>query len=186
MRINNALTWSYYNKSITAPWNLHSLYWDLSETVAHRKTAHFFVVLKTIKSMCFFYINWRVDHKYCLFPFLCSPEPKAFLIKIYPLSSLSLCHCCRRRCRKLFTFLSSSPEPLGQFQPNLAQSILGWRGFTFFQIKGPALSKGQIITKWWKYIVEIKNYSSPEPLSQISTKIGAKHSWVKGIQVCSN
>ena len=26
---------------------------------------------------------------------------------------------------KLFTFSSSSPEPLGQFQPNLAQSILG-------------------------------------------------------------
>ena len=57
MRINNALTWSYYNKSITAPWNLHSLYWDLSETVAHRKTAHFFVVLKTIKSMCFFILT---------------------------------------------------------------------------------------------------------------------------------
>ena len=34
---------------------------------------------------------------------------------------------------------SSSPEPLGQFQPNLAQSILGWRGFNFVQIKGPAL-----------------------------------------------
>ena len=30
-----------------------------------------------------------------------------------------------RRCRKLFTFSSSSPEPLGQFQPNLSQSILG-------------------------------------------------------------
>ena len=38
--------------------------------------------------------------------------------------------CRRRRCRrhryrKLVTFLSSSPEPLGQFQPNLTQSILG-------------------------------------------------------------
>ena len=29
----------------------------------------------------------------------------------------------RCRCRKLFTFSSSSPEPLGQFQPNLAQSM---------------------------------------------------------------
>ena len=38
-----------------------------------------------------------------------------------------------------FTFSSSSPEPLGQFQPNLAQSILRWRGFKFVQIKGPAL-----------------------------------------------
>ena len=32
-----------------------------------------------------------------------------------------------RSCRhKLFTFFSSSPQPLGQFQPNLARSILGW------------------------------------------------------------
>ena len=31
----------------------------------------------------------------------------------------------RRCCRKLFTFPSSSPEPLSQFQSNLAQSILG-------------------------------------------------------------
>ena len=29
----------------------------------------------------------------------------------------------------------SSPEPLCQFQPSLAQSILGWRGFNFVQIK---------------------------------------------------
>ena len=28
-----------------------------------------------------------------------------------------------------FTFSSSPPEPLGPFQPNLAQSILGPRGF---------------------------------------------------------
>ena len=31
----------------------------------------------------------------------------------------------RPSVRKLFTFSSSSPEPLVQFQPNLAQSILG-------------------------------------------------------------
>ena len=41
--------------------------------------------------------------------------------------------CC---CRKLFTF-SSSPKPLGQFQPNLAQSILGWR----FKWRAPPFSK---------------------------------------------
>ena len=40
---------------------------------------------------------------------------------------------------KLTKFKKSSPEPLSQFQPNLAQSILGWRGFKFVQIKGPAL-----------------------------------------------
>ena len=38
---------------------------------------------------------------------------------------------------KLFTFSSYSQEPLGQFQPNLTQSILGWWGFNFVQMKGP-------------------------------------------------
>ena len=61
---------------------------------------------------------------------------------------------------------SSSPEPLGQFQPNLAQCIFGWKGFKFVQMKGPTLFQGDIITKWWKYIEEIKKYSSPEPLGQ--------------------
>ena len=44
---------------------------------------------------------------------------------------------------KLFTFSSSSPEPLGQFQPNLAQSIPAWRRFTFVQTEGP-----RIFLKW--------------------------------------
>ena len=49
---------------------------------------------------------------------------------------LSVClSVCPSVC-KLFTFSSSSPEPLGQFQPNLAQSILGWRGFKFVHMKG--------------------------------------------------
>ena len=42
---------------------------------------------------------------------------------------------------------TSSPEPLGQFQPNLAQIIFGWRGFKFVQMKGHALFQGEIITK---------------------------------------
>ena len=58
-----------------------------------------------------------------------------------------VCHGhCPRRCSKLFTFSSSSPEPLGKFQPNFSQDILGYRGFKFVQIKGPALFKGEIIT----------------------------------------
>ena len=32
-------------------------------------------------------------------------------------------------------FKISSQEPTGQFQPNLAQSILGWRGSMFVQMK---------------------------------------------------
>ena len=54
---------------------------------------------------------------------------------------LSVClSVCPSVC-KLFTFSSSSPEPLGQFQLNLAQSILGWRGFKFVHMKGPPFSR---------------------------------------------
>ena len=48
---------------------------------------------------------------------------------------------------KLFTLSSSTPEPLGEFEPILAQIMLGWRGFKFVQMKGPALFQGEIITK---------------------------------------
>ena len=54
--------------------------------------------------------------------------------------NLSVVHCC---CRKLFTFSSSSPEPPGQFQPDLTQSILGWRGLKFFKWRTPPFSKGR-------------------------------------------
>ena len=53
-------------------------------------------------------------------------------------------------------------------------------------MKGPAFFQGEIITKAWNYIYEIKKSSSPEPLSQFQPKLGAMHPWVKGIQVCSN
>ena len=55
--------------------------------------------------------------------FFSSPEPKAQ--PIFFDQNLSLVRRRRCRCPKLFTFSSSSPEPLGQFQPNFAQSILG-------------------------------------------------------------
>jgi hypothetical protein len=42
---------------------------------------------------------------------------------------------------------SYSPEPTGQFQPNLVQVILGKTEFKFLQIKGQILFKGEIITK---------------------------------------
>ena len=162
-----------------------------------------------------------------------SPELKAQVSFSDHLSSVFYLSVC-----KLFTFSSSSPEPLGQFQPNLAQGILEWRGFKFDQMKGPALFQGKIIMKWWKYIDENKKSSSPEPLGQfqpnlaqsilgwrgfkfvqmkgpalfqgeiitkawnyiyeilkiffsrtnepISTNLGTNHSWMKGIQVSSN
>ena len=73
-----------------------------------------------------------------------SPEPKAQVS--FSDQNLSVVRRCRRR-HKLFTFSSSSPEPLDQFQPNLAQSILGWRGLKFAQIKGFAFLQGEIIMK---------------------------------------
>ena len=86
---------------------------------------------------------------------------------------------------KLFSFLSFSPEPLGQFQPNLAQSILGWRGFKFVQMNGHALFQGEIITKYrkthWQNLKIFFRTTGP-----ISTKLGTRHSWVKGNPVCTN
>ena len=52
-------------------------------------------------------------------------------------------------------FKYSFPEPLNQFQPSYAQSILGWREFKFGQMMGPEPFQGEIITKKRKYIVEI-------------------------------
>mgnify|MGYP003690877341 CR=1 FL=1 len=58
--------------------------------------------------------------------FISSPEPKAQVsFSDHNLSVVRRRHCRRWRCRKLYTVSSSSPEPLGQFQPNLAQSIFG-------------------------------------------------------------
>ena len=75
-----------------------------------------------------------------------SPELKAQVSFSDRLSSV-VCLSVRPSVCKLFTFSSSSPEPLGQFQPNLAQSIPGWRGFKFVKMKGHTLSKGEIIWK---------------------------------------
>ena len=52
-----------------------------------------------------------------------SPDPKAQVS--FSDQNLFVLGQCRSRHRKLFTFSSSSLEPLGQFQPNLARSIIG-------------------------------------------------------------
>ena len=61
---------------------------------------------------------------------------------------------------------SFSPDPLGQFQPNMAQSILGFRGFMFVQMTGHALIQGEIIANKKNYIENIKKYFCSEPLGQ--------------------
>ena len=66
-----------------------------------------------------------------------SPELKAqvsFSDRLSSVVSLSV--------RKFFTLVSSSSEPLGQFQ-----SILGGWGFKFVQMTGYALFQRKIITK---------------------------------------
>ena len=61
-----------------------------------------------------------MKHKNLRNPIFSSPELKAqvsFSDHLRPSVCPSVC--------KLFTFSSYSPEPLGQFQPNLAHSIPG-------------------------------------------------------------
>ena len=48
---------------------------------------------------------------------------------------------------KFFIFISSSQEPLDQFQPNLAQRNLGYGEFKFVKMKGPTLFQGEITKK---------------------------------------
>ena len=74
---------------------------------------------------------------------------RAFLI------ACRLSSVCPSDC-KLFTFSSSSPEPLGHLnQTCMVQSILGWKEFKFVQIKGQVFFQEEIITKKRKHTDEI-------------------------------
>ena len=67
-----------------------------------------------------FCTEWFLEYKMIV----SSPELKTQVSFSDHLSSVLRLSVC-----KLFTFSSSSQEPLCQFQPNLAQSSLGWWGF---------------------------------------------------------
>ena len=71
---------------------------------------------------------------------------------------------------------------MGQFQPNLAQSILGKRGFKFVQKKGQTLLQ---MAKWRNSKFLFKKVFS-RTIGPISTKLGTKHSSGEGLKVCSN
>ena len=86
----------------------------------------------------------------------------------------------QRRCRKLFTFSSSFQEPLGQVQPNLAQCILGWMGFKFVQMKGPALLQGDNYQIAKNTMTKFKKIFFSWTTGPISAKLGTKHPWVTG------
>ena len=52
----------------------------------------------------------------------------------------------------------SEPIPLGPFQPNLAQSILCWKGFNFFSYVGvPSISKGKTYRNSENALTKSKN-----------------------------
>ena len=68
---------------------------------------------------------------------------------------------------------------MGQFQPNLAQSILRWRKFKSIHMEGQDLFQGERIMKYQKLIDEIKR-SSLGSLGKFWPN------FVKGIQVITN
>ena len=84
-----------------------------------------------------------------------SPEPKAQVS--FSDHNLSVVRRRFRRSRILFIF-SSSQEPQGQFQPNLVQSILGWRGFRLIEMKGHAHFQVEIIQKEQNWIDKLLKF----------------------------
>ena len=92
--------------------------------------------------------------------FFCSPELKA-QVSFYDHLSSGVCLSVRPSVRLSVNFShnfsSSSTEPLGQFQPNLAQSILGWRGLKFVQMKGPPFPRGDNYTNSENILTKFKN-----------------------------
>ena len=75
-------------------------------------------------SSCIILVNISLSSYFGVHLVFNSPELKAQVRFSDHLSSV-ICHSVCPSVCNLFTFSSSSPEPLGQFQPNLAQSILG-------------------------------------------------------------
>ena len=85
----------------------------------------------------------------------------AFLITCCPLSV-------RLSVRPSVCLSSSSPEPLGQFQPNMAKSILGWRGSNEGPHPFPRGDNNEIVKIHWRNL-KIFFFRSKE---SISTKFG--------------
>ena len=121
-----------------------------------------------------------------------SPSAQTLLKAQVSFSDQNLSVVRRRRCRscrrKLFTFLSHfSPEPLGRFQPNLAQSTPSVKGIHICSNDDPHLfprgDNNEIAKIHLRHFLKI---FLSRTTGSISSKLGVKHTWVKGIQVCSN
>ena len=166
----------------------------------------------------FVFISWHNDPVYLADTSEKIDRKMAAIIDSEWFSSvrLTVCPSVSRR----FTFSLSYPEPLGQFQPNLAQRIIGWRGFKFVQIMDPVPFQGEKLknillnnhlasfNQTWNKVslgdghsslfrwraapfYRVEKYEIAKIYWQnlwntISTKLGTKNYWVKGIQVCSN
>ena len=61
-----------------------------------------------------------------------------------------------KKCQINEFFLKSSSELLRQFQPNLAQTILKWRGDMFLQKKDHAPLQGEIFLNSENTLTEFK------------------------------
>ena len=72
------------------------------------------------------HLSWKLK-----WAFLITCRPSAVCLSVCP----SVC--------KLFTFSSSSQEPLGQFQPNLHKASLGKGDSSLFKWRAPPFSKGR-------------------------------------------
>ena len=115
-------------------------------------------------------IHMKFIQKLC--KYLVNLSEPNFLIEICPLSVVVV---------HIFVFSSS---PLGQFQPNLTQSILGLWEFKIVQMKGHALFKEEIITKQLKHNVEISKEIFYRTSGPISTKLATKHSKGRSQRKC--
>ena len=85
-----------------------------------------------------------------------------------------------------FTFSSLSPEPLSQFQANLAQSVLAIKAIQIPSNEGPrSFQRGDNYESakihWQIFKMFFSRTNGP-----VSTKLSTNHPCVEGSQVCSN
>ena len=123
-------THTHTHKSIIWLWNWHQLHWCVyvitDECALHRGNVE--LGINVIDHLWTDFL-----HVLSVLFFSSSAELKAqvsFSDRLLSVACLTVC----LSVHKLCTFSFSSAEPLGQFQPNLAQSIFGWRGFNFVQM----------------------------------------------------
>ena len=81
---------------------------------------------------------------------------------------------------------SSSPEPLDQFQPNLSQCILGWRGLRLYKWRAQPFSMERWLQNSENTLKKLKKILFSRTTEPISTNLGTKHPWVRGIEICTN